>query len=79
MAKLLGYRLILSLTTVVVTPAFAQSAPQASTNPESTSSAPDDSNIADVIVTAQKREQKLQDVGLTVTALGAEELATKRV
>ena len=34
---------------------------------------------ADIIVTAQKREQKLQDVGLTLTALSSDLLATKRI
>ena len=33
----------------------------------------------DIVVTANKREQNLNDVGLTITAIGAEALATRRV
>jgi iron complex outermembrane recepter protein len=33
----------------------------------------------DIVVTANKREQNLNDVGLTVSAMGAEDLATQRV
>jgi outer membrane receptor protein involved in Fe transport len=85
MAKVLCYRLLLSLTTAVMTPAFGQSFPQTANNdtPTSTSSGTGHNTNSDavpeVIVTAQKREQRLQDVGLTVTAVGAEELANKRV
>jgi outer membrane receptor protein involved in Fe transport len=35
--------------------------------------------VPEIIVTAQKREQRLQDVGLTVTAVGAETLANQRI
>jgi iron complex outermembrane receptor protein len=33
-----------------------------------------DSAIGDIIVTAQKRSQSISDVGLTITALGADTL-----
>jgi iron complex outermembrane receptor protein len=42
--------------------------------------APDPSNtLAEIVVTAQKREQSLQDVPVAVTALGHEALQTNRV
>jgi outer membrane receptor protein involved in Fe transport len=36
-------------------------------------------SIGDIIVTAQKREQRLNDVGLSVTAVGGEQLKTRQV
>src|SRR3546814_16001554 len=33
----------------------------------------------DIVVTAHKREQNLSDVGLSVTALGSQALATQRI
>lgn len=36
-------------------------------------------DIGDIVVTAQKREQKLQDVGLSITAIGADALASQRI
>lgn len=38
--------------------------------------AQDDVGIADIVVTAQKREQNLQDVGVSVTALGSDDLVS---
>jgi outer membrane receptor protein involved in Fe transport len=49
---------------LVEAPVQAQTAPAADTQ----------SGLQEIVVTAQKREQRLQDVGLTVTALGAEQL-----
>lgn len=37
------------------------------------------SELAEIVVTAQKREQRLQDVGLTVSAFGGETLARETV
>jgi iron complex outermembrane recepter protein len=55
---------------VAVTPAFAQApAPVA-----------DDSiDMGDIVVTANKREQNLNDVGLTITAVGAEALKERKI
>jgi len=52
---------------VVAAPAFAQD------------SAEDESGIRDIIVTAQKREQSVQDVPVAVTALDATALSVNRV
>jgi iron complex outermembrane receptor protein len=58
-------------------------APEASavTTPEATAAAPQaqDTGIGDIIVTATKRSQNLQDVSASVTALGSERLQTSRV
>ena len=35
--------------------------------------------LGDIVVVAQKREQKLQDVGLSVTAIGADDLAKRGI
>jgi len=52
-------------------PVFSQSATGDST--ESTRT------IGEIIVTAQKREQRLEDVGLTITAVSGEELSERRI
>lgn len=44
-----------------------------------TQSAPDNGQLADIIVTAQKRSQNLNDVGATITALDGDQLASKRI
>jgi iron complex outermembrane receptor protein len=36
-------------------------------------------NVADIVVTANKREQRLNDVGLTVSVLSAENLKTRQI
>jgi outer membrane receptor protein involved in Fe transport len=38
-----------------------------------------ETNSGEIVVTAQKREQRLQDVGLSVSAFGSEALATARI
>lgn len=48
-------------TTMLATPAFAQEAP----------ATPQTAALPDVVVTAQRREQNLQDVPIQVTAIGA--------
>ena len=52
--------------------AFAQAANDGSTEETQT-------GIADIIVTAQKREQSLQDVPISVAVLGRDELAANRI
>ncbi len=51
-------------------PVFAQEAPPA---------AEDTGGLEEIIVTAQKREERLQDVPVAVTALGAEAIANSRI
>lgn len=41
--------------------------------------APQDPNVGEIIVTANKREQNLNKVGLSITALGASDLAARRI
>lgn len=53
----------------VATPAFAQDADGASSS----------SGFSEIVVTATKREEKLQDIGLTVSALGSEALENRRI
>ena len=66
-------------------PASAQQTPvDPSTAPSSTAVAPEpdaasDNQLQDIIVTAQRREESLSRVGITVTAVGAEELQSRGV
>ncbi|VWX50031.1 TonB-dependent receptor [Novosphingobium sp. 9U] len=53
----------------------APGAPEASAEPVQTSSVQE----GDIIVTANKREQKLNDVGITVAVLGGDELKSKQI
>lgn len=59
-----------SLAFAVSQPAFGQDGAQ----PES-----QDSGIADIVVTAQKREQRLQDVPVSITALTTDSLRSNRI
>ena len=66
----LAKKLMLACTAscaLVATPALAQSAGQ----PDDVSQA---SEVDDVIVTAQRRDERLQDVPIAVTAVNAEQL-----
>ncbi len=56
---------------LVAAPASAQSSPSAD------DAATDDAGIDDIVVTAQRREENLQDVPLSVSAFGAEQLAAQ--
>src|SRR5687768_5092736 len=44
-----------------------------------TAAAEDDGRIGDIVITAQKREQRLQDVPVAVTALTAETLINRGI
>jgi iron complex outermembrane recepter protein len=57
-------------TALIATPAFAQDAAPAEA---------DAGGLEEIIVTAQKREQNLQNVPVSVTALGAEAIANQRI
>jgi iron complex outermembrane recepter protein len=56
-----------ALTILATTPALAQQAPAAD----------DEAGIADIIVTAQRREENLQDVPISVSAYGADAIKEK--
>ena len=58
----------------LATVAQAQDAPKAPQQAEA-----EDANEGDIVVTANKREQNLNDVGLSVTAIGGEALAERRI
>lgn len=57
----------------------AQTAPQPASPETDTQGAPADYAQGDIIVTAQKREQRLNDVGLSVTAIGGQALETRQI
>ena len=56
-------------TALIVTPVFAQDATPAD----------DNTGLEEIVVTAQKREQNLQNVPVSVTALSAESIANQRI
>ncbi len=55
-------------STALASPVLAQSAPAA-----------DEAEVAEIVVTAQRREQSLNDVGMSIQAFGAEQLEEMRV
>ena len=55
------------MSAFVAAPAYAQEA------------AADEAGIGEIVVTAQRREQSIQDVALSVTAIGGEKLAAAGV
>lgn len=57
------------------TPAFAQEA----SSPADAVTAEDTGGIEEIIVTAQKRQERLQDVPVSVTALSAETIVNQRI
>ncbi|UNK81056.1 TonB-dependent receptor [Sphingopyxis granuli] len=69
---------ILAIALGMAQPAFAQES-QAASSGEGGSAGTDGSSIADIVVTAQRREQNLQDVPIAVTAIGSEGLANRGV
>lgn len=56
---------ILVAAAIPTAPVFAQAPQDADTSPDS---------LGEIIVTAQKREQNIQDVGIAITALGSDQL-----
>ncbi len=60
----------------IVAGGLAGTAAMAQTAPEAEEAADDN---ADIVVTAQKREQKLQDVGIAVSVLGKEDLKNRSI
>lgn len=66
---------ILAISAALAFPAMAQETPNLATGAD----ANQDEGVADIVVTAQKRAQSVQDVPITVAALGGQELAAKGV
>lgn len=58
----------------IVAGGLAGTAAQAQTAPEA-----EEAETTDIVVTAQRREQKLQDVGIAVSVLGKEELKNRSI
>ncbi|OCC25381.1 hypothetical protein MB02_01595 [Croceicoccus estronivorus] len=66
--------LLLSVAaTALATPAVAQEAPSA------TSSEYDNAGVGDIIVTARKKAENLQNVPLSITGIGAQEIAERDI
>ncbi len=59
--------------------AQAQDVPQPSQRAGEASQAEEEANAGDIVVTANKREQNLNDVGLSITAISGETLAERRI
>ena len=71
---------MVALTVGLATTAHAQSATQSSPPVTSTSQpAQSDAYEGDIVITANKREQNLNDVGMSVTAISGEALAERRI
>ena len=68
-----------ALVVGLATAAHAQSAPQAKPETATGQPAQATSYEGDIVVTANKREQNLNDVGLSVTAISGEALADRRI
>lgn len=63
LAKLIGATSVLSLAALGASPALAQ-----------TAEAPEQYGVLDIIVTAQKREQRLQEVPVSIVAISGEQI-----
>ena len=59
--------------------AYAQSAPDAASTGSDAGPAIHGGGAGEIVVTANKREQRLQDVGLSVAAISADQLTTQRI
>jgi iron complex outermembrane receptor protein len=71
-----GYmRAGVALAGLIATPCLAQTAPASAGAPAT----PAADTVDTVVVTAQRREQKLQDVGIAVTVLNAKALASQGI
>lgn len=65
------------LALAAASPAWAQAADE--TPAAAPAADADDSSSTEIIVTANKREQSLSKVGLTISAVGSEDLAKQRI
>ncbi len=64
-------KLTASLIALISAPVFAQQAPAADTT--------DEEGVRDIVVTAQRRAENLQDVNIAATAVSGDDLASKSV
>lgn len=72
--------LIALATMMVADTAFAQAATSETANPsEKPASVANDSDVGEIVVTANKREQNLSKVGLTISAMSGDDLVRQRV
>jgi iron complex outermembrane receptor protein len=69
------FALLTTASLIFAAPAFAQESPA---SPDS-ATADDTGGLEEIVVTAQKREENLQNVPVSVTAMSAEALANNRV
>ncbi len=71
------------LALLATTPAFAQSAANAPANPGQTATAPEATGgynaLDEIVVTAQRQSQSLQDVPIAITAFTAQNLAAQQI
>jgi len=67
----LGVKAALLYGVVIASPVLAQEVP---TNPTSLAAAPEEGGLQEIVVTAQKRSERLQDVPIAITALQGDSL-----
>ncbi|CAN5204831.1 TonB-dependent receptor [soil metagenome] len=72
-------RAILVCSALTPNPAFAQQADPVARQPAPAAASATDGQLQDIVVTAQRREQKLQDVPVAVTAFGGAALKASGV
>jgi iron complex outermembrane receptor protein len=63
-----------SVAAIMANPAFAQAVEQDKAAPPTESIASDEPALGDIVVTAQRREQRSQNVGISITAFSGEQL-----
>ena len=68
----------LAVSLVAISPEQAQAAPQQSPA-DAGQAAPAELGAGEIVVTANKREENLNKVGLTITAISGEALAERRI
>jgi len=68
-----------ALAIALATPAWAQTGPAAAPAPQGGGADGTEGGLADIVVTAQRREENLQNVPVAVTALSSEALDNARV
>jgi outer membrane receptor protein involved in Fe transport len=73
-------RAALLATASLSAPAFAQSEAPAQPAEQQAAAAPQEqTSFGDIVVTAQKRSQRTQDVAMSITALGSEQLKQQNI
>lgn len=70
---------IMAVAVGLASAAQAQTASQTPPAAQAAKPAPSNQDVVEIVVTANKREESLNKVGLSVTAIGAEMLATRRI